>query len=514
MPSQLKKYSLATLFTVLFSLVVALELILFYFSSTGKIKISPAINYIASLAFFLVALLIFLRLVIRPLHSLTDACKKIRSGNLDIRSDIKSRNEIGELTETFNEMIKELRESHAALEEAKDILEIRIQARTHELQELVENQEKTIAERTEELRDRLKNIEETKHRLEEEKNKTLSLITNFTDGLLFFDRKNQLVLANPQFETFFGISHKDIIGKTSESLASFPNLDKISDSLKISAKGIFKKEITAREGLVLELIIVPVIQEDEKIGTMVVLHDITREKLVEKMKTEFVSLAAHQLRTPLSAIKWTMKMLLDNDLGKITEEQRDFIEKVYGSNERMIHLINDLLNVARIEEGRFLYSLNPLQMEEAVSTAIKNLQEKSNKRKVEIIFKKPAKLLPTAFADKEKIEIAITNIIDNSLDYSPNGGKINIKLSADKNEVKFSVKDNGVGIPENQKQRIFSKFFRGENVVRLDTEGTGLGMFITKNIIDAHGGKVWFESKEGKGTTFFFTLPITNTKAK
>lgn len=512
MPNQPKKYSLASLFTILFFLVVALNLILLYFSSTGKIKISPAINYIGSLIFFLVALLIFLRLVIRPLHSLTNACKKVRAGDLNVKSDIKSKNEIGELTETFNEMIKELQESHAALEEARDILEIKIQARTQELQELVKNQEETILERTEELRDRLKNIEETRRRLEEEKNKTLSLITNFTDGLLFFNKENHLVLANPQFETFFGINHKNILGKTSKDLAFFPDLDKIADSLKTDAKGIEKKEITAREGLILELTIVPVIQEDDKIGTMIILHDITREKLVEKMKTEFVSLAAHQLRTPLSAIKWTMKMLLDNDLGKITEEQRDFIEKVYGSNERMIHLINDLLNVALIEEGRFLYSLNPLQMEDAVSTAIKNLQEKSKKRKVEIIFKNPAKPLPSAFADREKIEIAITNIIDNALDYSPNGGKINIKLSSDKNEVKFSAKDNGVGIPENQKQRIFSKFFRGENVVRLDTEGTGLGMFITKNIIDAHGGKVWFDSTEGKGTTFFFTLPVSNAR--
>jgi PAS domain S-box-containing protein len=507
-----KKYSLKNFFSFLFAAIIVFDAALLYFGARLEMTWLHFAVIASSLLFFLAALIIFLKLVVSPLNKLTKACEEVMQGDLDVRVNGKSNNEIGELIETFNKMIKELKESHAALEEARDVLEIKIQARTRELQELVKNQEETIATRTEELRDRLNNIEETKHKLEEEKNKSLSLITNFTDALLFFDKNSQLVLANPQFETFFGISHKNIIGKTSKDLAFFPNLDKIADSLETGAKGIIKKEITAREGLILELTIIPVIQETDKIGTMVVLHDITREKLVEKMKTEFVSLAAHQLRTPLSAIKWTMKMLLDNDLGEITEEQRDFIEKVYGSNERMIHLINDLLNVARIEEGRFLYSLNPLQMEEAVSTAIKNLQEKSKKRKVKIIFKKPAMPLPPAFADREKIEIAINNIIDNALDYSPSSGKINIKLSSDKNEVKFSAEDNGVGIPENQKQRIFSKFFRGENVVRLDTDGTGLGMFITKNIIDAHGGKIWFESKEGKGTSFFFTIPIANIR--
>ena len=246
---------------------------------------------------------------------------------------------------------------------------------------------------------------------------------------------------------------------------------------------------------------------EEKTGTLVILHDITREKMVERMKTEFVSLAAHQLRTPLSAIKWTLRMLLDGDLGEITAEQRDFIEKTYSSNERMIALINDLLDVTRIEEGRYLYKPILTDFEPICQFVINSYQDEIKRKKLKLEFKKPEKKLPQVKVDVEKIRLVIQNLLDNAVRYTPAGGEIIISLAQAKKAIEFSIKDTGIGIPKDQQERVFSKFFRGTNVIRMETEGSGLGLYITKNIIEAHGGKIWFESGAGKGTTFYFSLP-------
>jgi len=226
------------------------------------------------------------------------------------------------------------------------------------------------------------------------------------------------------------------------------------------------------------------------------------------MKTEFVSIAAHQLRTPLSAIKWTLRMVLDGDFGPITEEQRDFMEKTYKSNERMITLINDLLNVSRIEEGRFLYKPILTDIESVVQFVIDSYKEEIEKRKIKFEFKKPEKKLPKVMLDVEKMRLAIQNLLENAIRYTQPEGRVTASLKYVKKEIEFSIKDTGIGIPKDQQERIFTKFFRGGNAIRLETKGSGLGLFIVKNIIEAHGGKIWFESKEGKGTTFYFTLPV------
>jgi signal transduction histidine kinase len=233
---------------------------------------------------------------------------------------------------------------------------------------------------------------------------------------------------------------------------------------------------------------------------------VTREKEIERMKTEFVSISAHQLRTPLSAIKWTLKMFLDGDLGELTKEQREFLEKTYQSNERMINLINDLLNVTRIEEGRFLYKPVLADIVPICQSVIDSYKDEIEKRNLKFKFKKP-KELPKVRVDIEKISLAIQNLLENAIRYNKFGGEIEMVLKEKEKEIEFSIKDTGIGIPKDQQNRVFTKFFRGSNAMKMETEGSGLGLFITKNIIEAHGGRIWFESEEGKGTTFYFTLP-------
>ena len=367
---------------------------------------------------------------------------------------------------------------------------------------------KTEREAKKALMNMLKDVEEEKERAEEEKNKTLAIITNFVDGILVFDKANNLLLINPQAKDFFGIKKEVIIGKPISELSKVTILKPLIELYKKKTKKVFREELGIREDLILEMSTVPVIREKERLGTLVILHNVTREKLIEKMKNEFVSLSAHQLRTPLSAIKWTTKMVLDEELGKINKEQREFLQDSYDSNERMIALINNLLNVARIEEGRYIFEPILANIEEIIKNVMDSYKKEVKIRGLKVEFKKPKNKLPQVMVDVEKMQIAIDNLIRNAIRYTSKDGKVTVSLKCDKEKIEFSVKDTGVGIPKNQQKRIFTKFFRAANVMRMETEGAGLGVFITKNIIEAHKGKIWFESEPGKGTTFYFTIPI------
>lgn len=372
----------------------------------------------------------------------------------------------------------------------------------------IKQKEKELKEAQSALLNILEDVDEARRKAEQERDKTQVIINNFVDGLLVFDKENKLSLINPQARRFLNLEHQEVIGQSVSELKNFLSFQPLLNLLGEEIKILFKRELSMREDLILEVSTVPLRSGKEKLGTLVILHDVTREKMIERMKSEFVSIAAHQLRTPLSAIKWTLKMFLDGDLGEITKEQGEFIEKIYQSNERMINLINDLLNVARIEEGRYIYNPILTEFEPIIESVIENHKEKIEKKKIKFEFKKPERKLPKVLVDVEKIKLVIDNLLDNALKYTLEGGSVTISLQHKEREIEFSIKDTGVGIPKNQQNRVFSKFFRGANVIKMETEGSGLGLFITKNIVEAHGGKIWFESEEGKGTTFYFTLPV------
>ena len=361
----------------------------------------------------------------------------------------------------------------------------------------------------------LEDVQISRELLIEEKNKIEAIIYNFTDGLLFFDNEGYLKIFNPQAEIFFEAKAKEVLEKKTFFLKNIPNLKILLDFLETKQERIFRKELKINESLILEVSLLPISgEEGKRIGILLILHDITREKRVEKMKTEFVSIAAHQLRTPLSAIKWTIKMLIDKDLGPLSEEQEEFIKRIYISNERMIDLINDLLNITRIEEGRYLYHKQSVDFYSFIQGVIDTLKEELKKKKIKINFQKTKEKIPLIEIDVEKMQLVVHNLLDNAIRYTSSGGKIFLSLKFIDKKMEFSIQDTGMGIPKKQQNRIFTKFFRAANVAKIDTEGTGLGLFITKNIIEAHGGKIWFESEENKGTTFYFTLPIKKELTK
>lgn len=363
----------------------------------------------------------------------------------------------------------------------------------------------------------LEDTEDARKEAVRERNKTMAMIENLPDGILLLNNKYEVEIISPLVVEFFRKNKEEIVGRKFSDLLDGEELKEFKELVIDSKKGkinqVTKKEMTIGKRMDIEVytVFLEGIQE-EKGGVLIIIHDITRDKLVERMKTEFVSIAAHQLRTPLSAIKWTLRMVLDGDTGSVSPEQKELLEKTYVSNERMINLINDLLNVSRIEEGRFLYKQEPASLEEIVSTVIDSSQELLKMKKMALSFERPKEILPTLSVDREKMELAVQNLLENAVKYTPEGGKIIVSLEKDSHDVIFKIKDTGVGIPAAQHERIFTKFFRGDNVIRMETEGSGLGLYTTRNIIEAHKGKIWFDSKEGAGTTFSFTIPIPDAK--
>lgn len=230
---------------------------------------------------------------------------------------------------------------------------------------------------------------------------------------------------------------------------------------------------------------------------------------LNKMKSEFVSVASHQLRTPLSAIRWETELLLCKfRKEKIDGKQRESIENINTLSNKMTRLINDLLDVARIDQGRLIIKRMPTNLVLITKGAITGVSPLTKEKSIEVIFS-DTKKVPLVFGDPEKLQMVVENLLGNAIKYTTNHGKIEIKLLKKGEFVIFSIKDNGVGIPLEQHGRVFDKFFRSDNIVKYQTEGTGLGLYISKNIIGQLGGEIWFDSVEGLGSIFSFSIPVS-----
>ncbi len=235
----------------------------------------------------------------------------------------------------------------------------------------------------------------------------------------------------------------------------------------------------------------------------------------DEAKSDFISVVAHQLRTPLSGIRWTLHMLLNGDLGDLNNDQKTFLMKSYESNNRMITLVNDMLDADRIQAGKVKYNLTCINLVDLMDNVIFEISPQASKKGISIEFKSKLENLPEVCVDAETIRAVIQNLLENAIKYTMTSGKIYIDAQNKGEFLEVSIQDNGIGIPESQKKNVFEKFFRAKNAIKFETDGSGLGLNISKTIVEKNGGKIWFESEENKGTTFYFTLPLwTGDKPK
>lgn len=229
---------------------------------------------------------------------------------------------------------------------------------------------------------------------------------------------------------------------------------------------------------------------------------------LQNIQYDFVTMASHQLRTPLSAVKWFCEILLAKRAGKLAKKQEQYLREIYRSNERAIGLVNDLLDVSRIQEGQIHLEVRPSQIEKIVEEVIDDYSALVKTAGVSVDYQIVNGPLAIVETDPDKLRRVMINLFSNAIKYTPAGGKIKIILEKKGSSVSVSIADTGVGIPKSEQSHIFEKFFRSHNVLKMSPDGTGLGLFIVKSLVEIMGGKISFESEEGKGTAFYFTLPL------
>ena len=262
------------------------------------------------------------------------------------------------------------------------------------------------------------------------------------------------------------------------------------------------------------------LQENDEIGKILVRRDLeltqSNERLrdLDEAKSQFVSVAAHQLRTPLAGIKWTLYALLEAKVGRLNEEQEKFAGDAYKATIRLIDLVNDLLDVARLEEGRFGFKIKKQSLVPLVKKAYENFQKAAKGKGIKFSLELPKEDIPFLDFDEDKIAIVLENLVDNAIKYTPPGGKVALVIRKEKNRVSVEVADTGIGMPASQIGRVFTKFFRAENAQLYQTSGTGLGLYLAQNIVEHHGGAMFFKTEENKGSTFTFSLPISKSDIK
>jgi PAS domain S-box-containing protein len=395
--------------------------------------------------------------------------------------------------------------------------------------------EKEVRDRTQDLKNAniaaqnvLEDLHVEEEKLDNAKAEGEATLMSIGDGLMATDIKGRIMLTNKAFEEMLGWKEVEVRGKLlTEAVIMIDENGKVVPESERLINKVLKERATTttttttsyykrKDGTSFPVVITisPVLLGNKFTGVVEVFRDITKEAAVDKAKTEFVSLASHQLRTPLSVVNWYTEMLLTGDVGKLNAEQKKYLDEVYHGNQRMVTLVNALLNVSRLELGTFVIEPKPTDMSKAVQDTIDEYKKQVDDKKIKLScsFGKDIPVIP---ADPKLLHMIIENILSNAIKYTPESGKIEISLSLDNQKnVLLKISDTGCGIPKNQQDKIFTKLFRADNVREKDTEGTGLGLYIVKTIIDNSDGKIWFTSEENKGTTFFVTIPITGMKKK
>ncbi|OGF99564.1 hypothetical protein A2Y99_04325 [Candidatus Gottesmanbacteria bacterium RBG_13_37_7] len=337
---------------------------------------------------------------------------------------------------------------------------------------------------------------------------------NSFNQIIFTDADGKILYANTSSKKVSGYNPTELIGHTPKIWGGLMNksfYENLWKTIKMEKK-TFRSEVVNRnktgDKYFASIIIIPITEKNEIQGYIGVEQDITDIRELDKKKTEFLSIASHQLRTPLGSMRWNLEMLLEEEFGKLPADAKTVLKQIYESNLRMINLVNDYLSVSRIEQGRVFDEPKSTDISKLIKQVAIEIETEAQKKSVvgEMRFDKT--VIPKITIDPKRLHEVLHNLLTNAIKYNRKNGKIIIKVERKKNFIKISITDNGIGIPMKEKKKIFSKYFRAVNAQLNTNEGTGLGLFIVKSYVEAWGGKVGFESQVKKGTTFYFTLPL------
>ncbi|MBI4085220.1 MAG: HAMP domain-containing histidine kinase [Candidatus Liptonbacteria bacterium] len=348
-----------------------------------------------------------------------------------------------------------------------------------------------------------------------------SILNNFGDALLIYDENFKVIFFNIAAEKLFSVPSELAIGITIRpEFVDDPKLKVLTRVVFPTLSPIMIPRSPAGTWPQIVDLSFSEPQLDLRVSTsqlaresggptrfLKIIQNRTHEVELLKIKSDFVTVASHQLKTPLTNINWALESLKkDNTLNN---SDKEIVESAFEASKFLSEIVESLLNIAKIEEGRFGYDFQRADIVEFLNRILGQALTQANKAGVRIYFDKPKTALPPVFIDEKRLTLAVANILDNAIRYNVKNGEVIVKAApADgKPFVEVSIKDTGIGIPQEEMSKLFSKFFRAENAIKFQTEGTGLGLYISKNIVEAHGGEIRVESEINRGTTFYFTLP-------
>ena len=391
--------------------------------------------------------------MIGPIERLTDGVRQVASGDFSKKIEVGSKDEIGVLTENFNVMARQLRD--------------------------------TVAQ------------------VENERRKLDTLFLHMTDGVVAFSHRGQVIHANP--------AASELLGRTLDASVSydalFADIAPFYDVLCTEGQSGYHTGSMEVEGKYLELTLAPFDKESPDSGVMVVLHDVTAQRRDEEMRREFVANVSHELRTPLTNIRSYAETLADSGPDIPEKTRQGFLGIILSETDRMTHIVQDLLTLSRFDSGRSELTFAPFSFLEATEHVCKAVKLDAEKHRHTLTLKAPRRM-PEVLGDRERIVQVMMNIVSNSIKYTPDGGRIAMTAGSTGQSVWLEVDDNGIGIPEPDRERIFERFYRVDKARSRQSGGTGLGLSIAKEIVDRHHGALTLVDKEGPGLRIRLELPV------
>lgn len=371
------------------------------------------------------------------------------------------------------------------------------------------------------IREKIRNYEEASRQLKQRYEEKAALLQSIGDGVVVLDNEGKITFFNHAAQDLLGWTELEVIGKKWSDIAPLEYVD--GSPVESSSRPI-AVPYPARDGspdtlyyvrkngtrFPMSATLAKVVSEGRDTGSIVVFRDITREKEVEELKEDFLSLATHQLRSPLVTMRWTLESLLEDVEGKIPEVIKKKINVIYQNNQHMIVLVNDILSVSRISQGRLVEQKQSHDLLRLLENTLTQMRPEADHRQIKLKLKvENGKISEKKYLlDASLFSHCIQNVISNSIKYGKEGSEVVITITTSDNKVCISVADQGVGIPEADKEHLFEKFYRGQNVSQLDVPGSGLGLFVVKAIVDHWGGNITVDSQENVGTTVTMCIPF------
>lgn len=418
---------------------------------------------------------------LRPLNLLIKSTQVFSDGNLNHRIDLRSGDEFEDVGSSFNSMAEKLAASFHQMET---------------------NEAVAISE----------------------KNKLNEILSSIIDGIIALDFNKNVVLFNKSAQELTGYTETEVYGKPIDQLIHlFSEQDEVlsktycQGSFNQSAKLIGKMGKQTKVNLMTTQVGTAVATN---LSCILILHDLSREEELEQMKLDFVSMASHELKTPLTTIVGYLSVFLNesrnersSSANKLPKENLQLLDKAFTAAQQLQVLIQNLLNVNKIEREQLSVSPEPIDYLAVVSKAVEDLRGQANQKSIVLNFPPPTEPLPKVLADRVRISEVITNLVANAINYTNPGGKVEIGIKVSPVEVTTTVSDTGIGIPKEAIPHLFNKFFRVSYTEQKVSKGTGLGLYIAKSIIEKLHGKIWVESEVDKGSKFSFTLPVVTQSA-